>query len=498
MANIKQASSKKEMDKVREILANHVGVTFNVDQGVARHDDPPNKISLPGDMSTMQGQKILAELAIAEQQTEQYNHQFRYRPEDGAYAVTQVMQKYFGTSGRGRAQESFFGVTPPQQISISIGPDEKVNVPWGEIEFAPIEGSIMLGAYRDPEYGILFAIQATCPKRYIPLARGFCEMVEAELQDHSIYKGKAIYLAPGGAMGGDEIRYLHLGPLNDTIVYNEDVLDMLNTEVWLPLESRELLLSDGKKFNTRTLLHGPYGTGKSEAGVRTAHVATSNDVTFFNFHSGKSSLDDLERTMNVARLYQPSVVFIEDVDVYAAVEDKNFQTRLGNLFDGVNSKGDQVMIVMTSNHATSFSKQMLRAGRVDATIEVTALDKEATERLIRAVIGAERLADDLDFGKIWAAVEGFEPAFVRQTFDKAARAALLRGGSRDYVLTTNDFVVAANLMRPQHDLHRNKEEAQRVLTFDSVMERLIAETLSKGEIELNGGDYSGSITFPVS
>src|SRR5690606_30598372 len=335
-SKLAMASSKAEMEKIRKILAEFSGVNFSVDQGVARHEDPPNKISLPQDMSLRQAHAALGDLAIAAEQTETYIHRFKFRHEDGAYAVTEVMRKYFGSQGRGIPEKTFFGEIPPQKISVPVSPnpDEDVTVPWGQIQFAAIEGVLELGVYRDPEFGVLFMISATCPQRMIPLAKSFCKMVEAELKEFSIYKGKAIYIAqdPQNAVG-TAIRFMEIGDPNPTIVYNPDVEGALQTEVWGPLAHRELLKSDGRKVNTRTLMHGPYGTGKSEAGLRTAQVAVENQTTFFNFNSGKSTLDDLEQTVAMARLYSPSVVFVEDVDVYASKEDQSFQTRLSNLFD---------------------------------------------------------------------------------------------------------------------------------------------------------------------
>lgn len=492
-------NDKKSIEAVRGLLSEINGTSYSVDQGVARHDDPPNKISLPDLMSLRSAADQLNEAAIAAEQMEEYNHQFKYRPEDGAYAVTQVMEKFFGTPGRGKATASFFGVTPPQKINVEVAPGESVTVPWGEIEFAPVDGTINLGAYRDPEFGVLFAIQVQCPQKFQGVAKGFCKLVEDELRENSIYKGKAIYIAEGGSVGGNAVRFID-AESNPTIVYNEDVEASLHTTVWGVIQHRELLKADRRKVNNRVLMHGPYGTGKSEAGMRTAAVAVEHNTTFINFLSGKSTLDDLERTIAMARLYSPAVVFVEDVDVYAQNEDEAFQTRLSNLFDGIGSKGDEVMIVMTSNHAAKFSKGMLRAGRIDSMVEVGALDRDATKKMINLVIGQERLAEDLDFDKIWEAMDGFEPAFVRQTFDQAATSALLRTGSRTYVLTTEDFVTAANLKRPQHELHTSKKE-RKVTTFDSAMRTLVdgavVDVLSRTSGSIDG-DMEGELDLSIS
>ena len=190
-------------------------------------------------------------------------------------------------------------------------------------------------------------------------------------------------------------------------------------------------------------------------------------------------------------------MFIEDIDVYAGQENEQYQTRLSNLFDGVGSKGDQVMLVMTSNKAANFSKGMLRAGRVDRMIEVGPLDRDATEEMIRRVIGVERLDKRIDFDQVHEALQGFEPAFVRSTFDQAAEAAIIRTKSLTYTLGTEDFVGAAVLLRPQHEMHTNKGEPKKT-TFDTAMRDLVRESVRDlvGDVELSGDyDLQGSVKF---
>lgn len=511
MAQIKYDNDKKQRDELLRRLAEFSDSTYSADQGVAYHTDPKNKISLPDGMTPEKGSAVLSDVAKALAQEEVFSRTFKFRPWDGAYALTQVMFKYFGTSGRGKPIQTMFGPIPPQQIEIEIGPNETTQVPWGHVAFEHFEGTLMLGATNDGEYGQLFTLSLECPKRYAASVAGFFNLIQRELETNSIYKGKSIRMAIDGRTGQRQEKFLNLAP-NPTIVYTEEVNDGLVNTVWGVIECADLFKQDHRRVNKRTLLHGPYGTGKSEAGVKTAMVANEQDWTFIQFHSGKGTLEDLEATMATARLYQPSVLFIEDIDVYAGKEGEEYQTRLSNLFDGVGSKGDEVMLVMTSNRAASFSKGMLRAGRVDRMIEVGPLDRAATEELILRVIGKDRLGEpvnstevltaeqveeilerEVDYAKVHEALDGFEPAFVRQTFDQAAEAAIIRTKSLDYVLTTRDFVNAANLLRPQHDMHSNREERGKSVTFDSLFVRLVREQLQELQMDvtLNDGDYEG-------
>lgn len=462
------STDPSSLEKAREVLAAFSNSTYSADMGVAYHTDPPAKISLPEGMTPEKGSTVLSDVATAQAQQQRFIHKFNYRPWDGANALRQVMIKHFGTTGRGKAQFSMFGSEPPQQIEIKVGLNETVQVPWGQIEFAPLEGILETGGTVDDEFGTLFVLSITCPKRYAKVVEGLFNLIELELKENSIYRGKAF-------RGTEDPTFIEVSDTPD-IIYTNEVEAGLTQTVWGVIECADLFLEDNRRINKRTLLFGPYGTGKSEAGRKTAKVANDNGWTFIQFHSGKSDLDELEKTVATARLYQPSVVFIEDIDVYAANPGENYQSRLSNLFDGINTKRDRVMIVMTSNRAADFSKAMMRAGRVDRMIEVGPLDREATERLIVKVVGDHRIGE-VDYDEVWAALEGFEPAFVRQTFDQAAEAAIIRTRSLEYTLNTQDFVNAANLLRAQHEMHANKSDSRKVPTIDGLFKELVQDVV---------------------
>lgn len=496
---LKQDEDVYKPETVRALLASVTSGAPEPDEAVARHETPAHKISLPFTMSVSRGAKILAQAAEAEAEIEDFSKTFNYRPWDGAYALTQVMRKYFGTSGKGKTIDmGFFGTIPPQNIEIEVAYGKTESVPWGRIEFAPLEGTIDLGSTRSSDYGLLFALNVSCPKRFKASVHGLFRLIEEELKSNSLYKGKAI-------RGTDEPKFLPLS-VDDSIVYNDSVYASLDQSVWGVLRHKDLLSGQSIKTDPKVLLHGPYGTGKSEAGRITAKYAVDNGWTFISYNSGEGTQDDLKKTIQTARLLAPSVVFVEDVDIYAEKSgDPHSQSRLLEMFDGISSKGHEVMILMTSNKPENFSKPMLRAGRINKMIEIGPLDKAATEKLIRKV-NAGKLADDIDFEAIHQAVEGFEPAFVRQTFDDARQAALIRNADMlnemgeytlqralDFKLQTQDFITAANVMRPQHNRHTSANDASGDPTFDDLLkktvvtalgERLYLEDSDGGEIDV--------------
>src|SRR6185503_16685974 len=82
--------------------------------------------------------------------------------------------------------------------------------------------------------------------------------------------------------------------------------------------------------------------------------------------------------------------------------------------------------------------------RLDFVVDIAALDRNGTERLVRAVVAPGKLDPTVDFDEVYKNMEKFEPAFVRATADRAKTFALTRAeGKPDYVLTTKDLVSAA-------------------------------------------------------
>ena len=88
------------------------------------------------------------------------------------------------------------------------------------------------------------------------------------------------------------------------------------------VKTADLQRSTGLKLNRKTLLYGPYGTGKSLAGGLTAKVAYENGWTFVQCKTGS---DDLNLVLRMAELYAPAVVFIEDIDILIEEDPKKIQ-----------------------------------------------------------------------------------------------------------------------------------------------------------------------------
>lgn len=459
------------LDKLRQLG----GGRITEESGIKYHHG--REIMLPEGMSLKTAAKLTAAQAKAMEEMHAFSKTFRYRPWDGAYALQETLREVFGIGGQGAAIHTMFGSQPPEYRNVEIAPGHEVRVPWGLIDFPILEGQFHTGAIQDPTYGLLFQASITAPKKYEAQIEGLWVAVEDYLHRKSIYKGKAIVGV--GRLSRDGFDYpTFLDPeATDPakVAYRREVFERLTASVWGPIRTANLQRVCGMKLNRKTLLYGPYGTGKSLAGGLTARVAVANGWTFIQCKTGD---EDLHKVLKFAELYAPSVVFIEDIDTLIESDPKKMSELL-EMFDGVSSKNKEVMVLMTSNHADSLSKGMTRVGRIDASIEIGDLDREGIQRLINATFDSSTLADDIDYEAIFESMQGYEPAFIMGTFNLTKSNAIVRTESTQFMLTTEDFVMAADTLRNQHDTHTNAKDRPATDLLGGVLGGVVSDKVSE-------------------
>ena len=440
------------------------------------------KLVLPTTMTPVSAIEFLEAYVEREEKQHRFDRRYKYRPWDGAAAVQRALLRVFGTVGIGKRTQGFFFSTPPEYRTINTSPTTTEQVPWGQISVQMLEGTIILNASQDPEFGLLFHIFVECPRKYRHQVEGLFKVIEEELRTGSIYKGQAID-------GKEEPDFLDLSAVDPRqVIYSEEVIQQLEANVWSLLDHSTTMREMGMPLKRAVLLEGPYGTGKTLAAFLTAQRATFNGWSFIYCRPGR---DNLDYVMGTARLYQPSVVFFEDVDAIAegSTDDRDSVTRLLDVFDGITAKGTELLCVMTTNHPERIHKGMVRPGRLDAVIHIGALDTEGIERMIKATVPSDILANDIDYPDIGAAMEGYLPAYVKEAVDRAMRYAIAREGGRPTKLDTEDFVLAAAGLRDQLALQEGAQEGKEPDSLGKALERSAAKAV---EQVLN----TGKITYP--
>jgi hypothetical protein len=432
------------------------------------HDGP--KIVLPRGMTYDKAFKILERLRQEAETPTTFERTFKYRPDDGAHATYWCMKARWGMA-LGKPLETFFGTIPAETRTINVAYGKTMQVPWGRMEIPTLPGlQVQITSINDEELGPLFRLVAMGPRKFKDEMHALFNDIQEYLQGHSIYRGKAL-------IGAEKMEFMNVDIDRSKIVFSDEVEDMLDGTVWAPIRYSEAMRRENIPLKRALLLWGPYGTGKSSAGLLTAQVAATHGWTFLSAKPGRDKVEDVLRT---ARLYEPAVVFVEDIDNQSNDADANAVTKLLDAFDGITAKGGELMIVLTTNHLDRIHKGMLRPGRLDAIVEIAGLDRGGVERLIKAVVPAGKLSPTCDYDAVFKEMEGFLPAFVRETINRAVSFAVARlKGEGNYIIDTPDLIHAAHSLHPQLAALNEAGEGVPRPSLDTALSIAVQQELAK-------------------
>lgn len=343
------------------------------------------KIVLPDTPIPMQLRTAIETLERKEEEEEQevaVNETIDAFPKDGAVAFQKAMQRMFGWVSA-VPTPGFFGPTPPTTIDVEVGPNQRISVVWGRFELPGVEGHVDCGYYNTPK-GPRFRITGKVKRKNHDIIRELAEITRQIAATESIYHNKAIQFQvteDGDIDWENGISFTDLSGVDpDELVFSEKTSIQIKTSLWTLIEQTERCRARKIPLKRGVLMTGKYGTGKSLTSAVTALKAVAKGWTFLSI----SRVQGLKDALHFARKYQPCVIFAEDVDSVISGSDRTKEVDdILNTIDGIASKGTEIMVVLTTNHVEKINKAMIRPGRLDAIIEVTAPDEAAVKRLIR-------------------------------------------------------------------------------------------------------------------
>ncbi len=402
-------------------------------------------IRVPPTMDFEDAIRVLTDVQKHAEAEEQFHEFIECQPNDGLVAFNDAMNQEFGKV-MGATIKTFFGDIPPQYVRVPVSHKHAVEVPVGKIQVPGLNIEIFIEPRNNPDpaqTGVV--LHCKTKRKFLPLIRRIAAITKARLVTHSIYKGKAI---------NNAFEFLDLEQFReDLVVFPNGVKEQMEANIWTPIKQAAACASNGINLKRGILMYGPYGTGKTLTGLITARRAVENGWTFINVKPGQ----DFRQALVTARRYQPAVVFVEDIDNATQGGRTGDLNQILETFDGLVTKSNQVMVILTTNHIEKIHRAMLRPGRLDALIEVKDYDKEALCRFIRIQAhdrsGQSLLEGELDEDRIFEAGRGFVPAFLTEAVGRAKLYAISRGADADNVrLVSEDIEAALVQMRLQWNI----------------------------------------------
>jgi len=205
------------------------------------------------------------------------------------------------------------------------------------------------------------------------------------------------------------------------------------------LKSPKKFTDMGARIPKGVLLVGPPGTGKTllakavagEAGVPFFIISGSDFVEMF-VGVGASRVRDL---FEQAKKNAPCIIFIDEIDAVGRQRgaglggghDEREQT-LNQLLVEMDGFGtnEGVIVLAATNRPDVLDRALLRPGRFDRQIVVSAPDVKAREQILEVHSRKKRLAHDVDLRTIAKNTSGFAGADLENVLNEAALLAARR------------------------------------------------------------------------
>ena len=240
---------------------------------------------------------------------------------------------------------------------------------------------------------------------------------------HNVYRGQVI------SFGGEMFGHRRSGALSfldrphlprEHVILAPQVLAGIERQVLGVQRHASRLHASGQHLKRGVLLHGVPGTGKThtvsyligQLGQATVIVLTGEALAM------------ISQACSVARMLQPAVIVVEDVDLIAEQRGPGMgpQPLLFQLLNEMDGLGEDVDVtfLLTTNRADVLEQALAaRPGRIDHAAELPVPDAEARRRLVQLYQG--RLVLDLaDPEAVITRTDGVTASFLKELLRKAA------------------------------------------------------------------------------
>jgi len=268
----------------------------------------------------------------------------------------------------------------------------------------------------------------------------------------------------------------------------DSVIKQLQEVAVVPLLHPEVFLRGGKPPIRGVLLSGEPGTGKS---LLARALARETQATFHPISAPEiiggmrgQSEKTLRDIFEEAKLDQPSVVFIDEIDSIApdrhssSEASKTLVAQLLTLMDGMEDRG-QVVVIGATNRIDAIDPAVNRSGRFERVIECPVPNKEARHSILSVHTRGMPMADDVDLEEL----ADISVGFVGADIDHMCKESVYRSAERifgfdslleaesveveDLEITMVDMTEAFERVRPSIKRKFNREIVK--TCFDSII-----------------------------
>jgi hypothetical protein len=318
----------------------------------------------------------------------------------------------------------------PQYLDVDIGEDSPARCLTHGLWLLETAGRRCAVLFHLHPGAAVFQV-AALPARGADVAAAFFKYLEREVEAGRSYRGKVLSLDAESSYTGQSHGLLvhRLRPVpREAVILPPRTLELLDRNAVRFVAQRPRLRAAGMATKKGLLFHGPPGAGKTH----TLHYLAGAVPGQTTLLISAEQVGLLGEYMTLARLFQPCLVVIEDVDLIArersAADGPGEQVLLNKLLnemDGLRPDAD-ILFVLTTNRPEVLEDALAaRPGRIDQAIEFPYPDADGRGRLIRLYAHRVTVSPDV-VERAVARTAGVSGSFIKELMRRSAQFAFER------------------------------------------------------------------------
>jgi len=341
---------------------------------------------------------------------------------------------------------------PPEYEEIDIGEDEPIRVLKNGIwllEQNGIRFAVLLSpiGHYGRVTGMQFQLGTPNSAGGTQVVQEFFKHLEKSILKGESYRGKILSLemsehSYSGQSSGITVHKLRTVE-RDQVILPASTLNLLERNVIQFVKQRERLSQFHQATKKGLLFYGPPGTGKTHTIHYLARALEGHTTLLVS----AEQVALLTEYMTLARLLQPSIVVLEDVDLIArdrrdmdSACEEVLLNKLLNEMDGLKEDADILFILTTNRPETLEAALASRPGRVDQAIEFPLPDESGREKLVTLYAKETRLPAEV-LSEIVRRTQGVSAAFIKELLRRIIQFHIERNGDSEINGTDVDLAL---------------------------------------------------------
>jgi hypothetical protein len=329
---------------------------------------------------------------------------------------------------------------PPQFEEVDVGNEEPIRCLANGLWFLEQNGQryvvLLAPAGRFGQItGVQFQIGTVNNPEGTKLSQKFFRHLEESVLKAESYRGKILSLeraehSYSGESSGITVHKLRTFE-RDQVILPRKTLDLLDRNVIQFVQHRPGLAKFHQATKKGILFYGPPGTGKTH----TIHYLSKALPGHTTLLITAEQVGLLGEYMTLARLLQPSIVVIEDVDLIARDRtrmgspcEEVLLNKLLNEMDGLKEAAD-ILFILTTNRPEMLEQALSsRPGRIDQAIEFPLPDDAGREKLVKLYSHGMEISNEI-VETVVRRTEKVSAAFIKELMRRSVQFHLERNGT---------------------------------------------------------------------